>query len=251
MKKFEMLNLICKDCELTAKEKLVAQYFVYKSNSTGACYPCVATIAEECGVSRRTVQRATKKLCEIGYIIIEKRFKFGRQESNLYSFNTLLLSEIQHEKEVEQDKVDSISIQEEMEIIEFEELLQRKEADNECDVFSEEGYQDAEEEIDLDILVASSDDEDFVWEEAYDAPEEQEIEETENVQGEQEQQRMFSFSVTMQVISFICTLAEIWITEQIVVYIVFRYDLVNVNSGFLVYQENGASIKIMGAFFPP
>ena len=92
MKKFEMLNIICQDCDLTAKEKLVAQYFVYKSNKSGACYPCVSVIAEQCSVSRRTVQRATKKLAEKGYIIIEKRFKCGgKQTSNFYSFNILLL----------------------------------------------------------------------------------------------------------------------------------------------------------------
>ncbi|SFR77922.1 helix-turn-helix domain-containing protein [Anaeromicropila populeti] len=111
MKKFKMLNIICNSCELTSKEKLVAQYFVYKSNRAGACYPSVSTIAEHCGVSERTIQRATKKLEERGLIMIEKRFKFGKQTSNQYTLNILLIEEIEAGKEVlkgESDKVSSI-----------------------------------------------------------------------------------------------------------------------------------------------
>ncbi|BCJ98422.1 helix-turn-helix domain-containing protein [Anaerocolumna chitinilytica] len=88
MKKFKMLNLICESCTLTSKEKLVAQYFVYKSNQSGECYPSVNTIAKHCGVSDRTVQRATKKLQEKNFITIEKRIYRGRQSSNEYKLNT-------------------------------------------------------------------------------------------------------------------------------------------------------------------
>jgi DNA-binding transcriptional regulator YhcF (GntR family) len=84
MKKFEMLNIICNNCNLTSKEKLVAHYFVYRSNQVGICYPAVNTIANHCGVSERTIQRATKKLQERGYIIISKRDIKGRQTSNEY-----------------------------------------------------------------------------------------------------------------------------------------------------------------------
>ena len=83
-KKFEILNTIYKNCSLSSKEILVAQYFIYRSNTQGICYPAVETIAEECGVSKRTVQRATKKLQERGYIIISKRTIKGKQSSNLY-----------------------------------------------------------------------------------------------------------------------------------------------------------------------
>ena len=84
MKKFEMLNIICNNCNLTSKEKLVAHYFIYKSNKEGACYPAVNTIARHCGVSERTIQRATKKLQERGYLSISKRAINGRQTSNSY-----------------------------------------------------------------------------------------------------------------------------------------------------------------------
>lgn len=84
LKKFEILNTIYENCSLSAKEILVAQYFVYKSNTQGRCYPSVHTIAEECCVSERTVQRATKKLQEKGYISIHKRMLNGKQSSNEY-----------------------------------------------------------------------------------------------------------------------------------------------------------------------
>jgi DNA-binding transcriptional regulator YhcF (GntR family) len=84
MKKFELLNMIYENCSLSSKEILVAQYFVYKSNAQGKCYPAVNTIAEECCVSERTVQRATKKLQEKGYISIIKRMLKGKQATNEY-----------------------------------------------------------------------------------------------------------------------------------------------------------------------
>ena len=84
MKKFEILNKICNNCKLTSKEKLVAYYFVYKSNQNGICYPSVNTIANHCGVSERTIQRATKKLQEPGYLNINKRDINGKQTSNTY-----------------------------------------------------------------------------------------------------------------------------------------------------------------------
>lgn len=162
MKKFEVLNLICKDCELTAKEKLVAQYFVYKSNKAGACYPCVDVIAEQCSVSRRTVQRATKKLAEKEYILIEKRFKFGRQTSNLYSFNILLLEERRRNEELDRQATNDMEEQEtcneeiEMEVVEFEELfnIEQDEEIIESDT--------QVEEIDLDELIESVEGEDWV-----------------------------------------------------------------------------------------
>lgn len=148
MKKFEMLNIICSNnSELTAKEKLVAHYFVYKSNRSGACYPAVQTIAEQCGVSRRTIQRATKKLQERGYINIEKRYNMGKQTSNLYAFNILLLEEIKREKETvrEEEEQQEEKVSGDMESIEFDELFQKE--DNQVSV---------EQEIDLDEMAAMS-----------------------------------------------------------------------------------------------
>lgn len=103
MKKFKMLNIICESCELSGKEKQVAHYFVYKSNKVGSCYPSVKTIAEHCGVSERTVQRATKVLDEKEYIRVIPRYVKGRQSSNVYQLNTLLIEQYERDKEIEKE----------------------------------------------------------------------------------------------------------------------------------------------------
>lgn len=146
MKKFEMLNVICASCELTAKEKLVAHYFVYKSNRSGTCYPCVNTIAEQCGVSRRTIQRATKKLQERGFITIEKRFNMGRQTSNLYSFNFLLLEEMERDKEIKKESEKQVQDIAAMEVLELDEILN----------LENEIYEEKEEGIDLDEIAMNT-----------------------------------------------------------------------------------------------
>lgn len=114
MQKFKMLNLICENCTLTSKEKLVAQYFVYKSNKTGECYPSVETISKHCGVSQRTVQRATKKLQEKNYIFIDKRYYKGRQSSNQYSLNTTMSlendGEVQITNDIESENKEEIQV---------------------------------------------------------------------------------------------------------------------------------------------
>lgn len=248
MKKFEMLNIICKDCELTAKEKLVAQYFVYKSNQKGACYPCVATIAMECSVSRRTVQRATKKLVEKEYIVKEERFKFGKQTSNIYTFNTLLLAEMQRVKDGceqesrQEEKADSFV----MEVIEFEELLRTANTETANEVYQEE-VEDGEG-IDLDDLIASGYQEDVyteeVWEEVPFQEENvlekvAELEVTECVQQKQASKNSF-FSIMLCIYILLGQDIEAGAIELEVKYLLI---IVNCNCR--------ASRKIMGAFFPP
>lgn len=252
MKKFEMLNIICQDCELTAKEKLVAQYFVYKSNKAGACYPCVATIAEECSVSRRTVQRATKKLVEKEYIVKEERFKFGKQTSNLYSFNTLLLLEVESVKEEE----NSTCVQEmQMEVIEFSELLEVQEADEEYfEPVPEEFIQEEEEGIDLDELAASS--MEYIYENDCIAsmcedtivrddefPKEQGGVALEGENKKQGIQGKISFSVIMYVVAFIMEGVR---TNPGSNPILIQVTLITIEKQRII-----SSRKIMGAFFPP
>lgn len=86
-RKIELLNAMYNTCALTSNEKIVAQYFVCKSNEEGICSPSVETIAIHCGVSVRTVQRVTKKLQEKNYIVMKKRYDNGRQSSNVYELN--------------------------------------------------------------------------------------------------------------------------------------------------------------------
>ncbi|BCN29549.1 helix-turn-helix domain-containing protein [Anaeromicropila herbilytica] len=136
MKKFKMLNIICASCDLSSKEKLVAQYFIYKSNKSGECYPSVYTIARACGASERTIQRATKKLQEKGFISIIERYVEGKQTSNQYCLNTLLIAELEREKEVEKENKAIVEKESKFEdvVIEYEDLFEveeEKEIDDE------------------------------------------------------------------------------------------------------------------------
>lgn len=261
MKKFEMLNIICQDCELTAKEKLVAQYFVYKSNKSGACYPCVDKIAEQCSVSRRTVQRATKKLAEKSYIIIEKRFKFGKQTSNLYSFNILLLEEIEREKEKiqEEDKAEDKAMEPTIKVVDLEELLAIQEQETIVD--------EETEEIDLDDLVAAND---SVWEDAYDNPfENNELENRKERKIPREcgaEQQINLEMIETQAISQKLSKGTVClpVTEvNMSVYNTVKYCEMGkeLYSSFMLHDiekeellsegYNEASNNVMGAFFPP
>lgn len=244
-----MLNIITKDCELTAKEKLVAQYFVYKSNKSGACYPCVATIAEECSVSRRTVQRATKKLAEKEYIIKEERFKLGKQTSNLYSFNILILDEM----EVKEEESKSFVQEEQMEVIELSDLLQVQENEEYFEPVPEEfihDEQDEDEGIDLDELASLSMEElyenDYITSMPddsiahYEFAKKPGLLELEKENRKQAIQGNISFSVIMYVVIFLHERTTV--PDQI---------LIHVTLLTIIQQHCIASRKIMGAFFPP
>ncbi len=71
--------------ELTQRATLVAFYLINRADTEGTCFPGVKTIAKECNISTRTVQRALKDLEEEGFLVRESRFHVqGGQRSNLY-----------------------------------------------------------------------------------------------------------------------------------------------------------------------
>lgn len=71
--------------ELTQRATLVAFYLINRADSEGTCFPGVKTIARECNISPRTVNRALNDLEEAGFIIRENRYHDqGGQRSNLY-----------------------------------------------------------------------------------------------------------------------------------------------------------------------
>jgi len=58
----------------------------HADNRTQRCFPSMRLIAEELGISAKTVERATKVLGEWGIVIIAKsRGKDGRQANNVYT----------------------------------------------------------------------------------------------------------------------------------------------------------------------
>jgi len=87
--------------ELTQRATLVAFYLINRVDSEGTCFPGVKTIAKECNISTRTVQRALNDLEEAGFLMRESRFHVqGGQRSNLYYLKVLEDEQV-HEQPVE------------------------------------------------------------------------------------------------------------------------------------------------------
>jgi pyocin large subunit-like protein len=62
----------------SASRYAVLQVLVNHLDGNGSCYPSVQTIADQCGISKRTVQRATADLESLGLIQITKRLTTGK-----------------------------------------------------------------------------------------------------------------------------------------------------------------------------
>ena len=68
---------------LSSTEKLVAYTLAQHMNADGSsCYPSQALLAEECGLSERTVWSAVRSLDRKGWL---RRFSRGRRKSHTYS----------------------------------------------------------------------------------------------------------------------------------------------------------------------
>ncbi|GAA0782020.1 helix-turn-helix domain-containing protein [Hathewaya limosa] len=84
MKKGEILEKVYKS-KLPSRAKQVMFYLINRANAEGTCFPSVKTIASDCGVSERTIQRTMKVLIKEGFLIKEERYRDnGGQSSNLY-----------------------------------------------------------------------------------------------------------------------------------------------------------------------
>lgn len=91
--------------ELTQRATLVAFYLINRADSQGTCFPGVKTIAKECNISTRTVQRALNDLEEAGFLVRESRFHVqGGQRSNLYYL--LVLEDEQDVTQPVEDQID-------------------------------------------------------------------------------------------------------------------------------------------------
>lgn len=95
--------------ELTQRATLVAFYLINRSDREGTCFPGVKTIAKECNISTRTVQRALNDLEEAGFLVRESRFhEQGGQRSNLYYLQVLENEQV-HEQTVEDQNYEDIN----------------------------------------------------------------------------------------------------------------------------------------------
>jgi len=73
---------------LTKRATLVIFYLINRANQELTCFPSVGTIARECNISTRTVQRALNDLEEAGFLERESRFhERGGQKSSLFRIN--------------------------------------------------------------------------------------------------------------------------------------------------------------------
>lgn len=72
--------------KIPALQKLVLLMLANRSNhDTGKCIPKIKALAEECGMSERSVQRAIQELDDAGLLKIVHRFHEGVQLSNQYN----------------------------------------------------------------------------------------------------------------------------------------------------------------------
>ena len=84
MKKVDLINKVYQ-LELSKRATLVIFYLINRADCELTCFPGIKTIARECNMSTRTVQRALGDLEEVGLVRKESRFhEQGGQRSNLY-----------------------------------------------------------------------------------------------------------------------------------------------------------------------
>ncbi|MBC2579375.1 helix-turn-helix domain-containing protein [Clostridium sp. DJ247] len=87
MKKYELLDRVYKS-DLPSRAKQVIFYLINRANGEGTCFPSIKTIASDCGVSTRTIQRTMIILLEAGFVKKDSRFREkGGQTSNLYTLD--------------------------------------------------------------------------------------------------------------------------------------------------------------------
>jgi DNA-binding transcriptional regulator YhcF (GntR family) len=82
--------------KIPALQKLVLLMLANRSNhETGKCIPKIKTLAEECGMSERSVQRAIQELGEAGLLKTVHRSHEGVQLSNQYNLCLWIRGELE------------------------------------------------------------------------------------------------------------------------------------------------------------
>lgn len=120
MKKHEILDKVYKS-DLPSRAKQVMFYLINRANGEGTCFPSIKTIANDCGVSTRTIQRTMIILLEEGFLKKGSRFREkGGQTSNLYTLDyPCQNNEDQCKKEFEEEVV---KIEEKQKLDDYEEI---------------------------------------------------------------------------------------------------------------------------------
>lgn len=133
MEKHELLEPVYKS-NLPSRAKQVMFYLINRANGEGTCFPSIKTIASDCGVSTRTIQRTMIILLEAGFIKRNSRFREkGGQTSNFYtvacpSENNQDHCKKEEVKVAEKQKIDTC---EEIEIVSFSDYQTSDDSRNE------------------------------------------------------------------------------------------------------------------------
>ena len=105
MKKYELLENVYKS-NLPSRAKQIMFYLINRANAEGTCFPSVRTIASDCGISERTIQRTMKVLLEEEFVIKENRYRDnGGQSSNLYKLRIEAEKNIDNKSNSNEDKI--------------------------------------------------------------------------------------------------------------------------------------------------
>lgn len=74
------------DKRLKPIDRNVLDAIQWRSNSKGYCWPAYSTIAEDCGICRRSAIYSVKRLVECGYLVKAKRGIGDTQEQTSNSY---------------------------------------------------------------------------------------------------------------------------------------------------------------------
>jgi predicted transcriptional regulator len=149
MTKGELLNHLYK-ANLPMRATLVMNYLINRANQEPTCFPAIKTIASDCNISKRTVQRALNDLLEAGMIKKESRYREnGGQSSNLYTICINEHDEKQPSHDGFENYIESIEDIEKLYIdnISFSDYLGSNDENNESDISIDDEILEDEEEV--------------------------------------------------------------------------------------------------------
>nr|WP_245331575.1 helix-turn-helix domain-containing protein [Clostridium algifaecis] len=137
-----MLDKVYKS-NLPSRAKQIMFYLINRANVEGTCFPSVKTIANDCGVSERTIQRNMNILVEEGFIIKEERYRDnGGQSSNLYRLQIKPennnIKPNANENKLDEEKLKDIEVKEEISKIENIKVVSFEDYEKEKDVIQNE-----------------------------------------------------------------------------------------------------------------
>jgi predicted transcriptional regulator len=150
MNKGELLNHLYK-ANLPMRATLVMNYLINRANQELTCFPAIKTIASDCNMSKRTVQRALNDLLKAGMIKKESRYREnGGQSSNLYTICINEHDEKQLSNDEPENNVESTKKVEQLEIdsMSFSDYLDSNKQNNEADISPDYETLEAQQDVD-------------------------------------------------------------------------------------------------------